>query len=49
MLASNILSHCGCVTYNGMSGSEHRAVVTVYAKIGSGSDSKTMTTGSVTA
>jgi hypothetical protein len=49
MLASNTLSHCGCVTYSGASGSEYRAVVTVYAKIGSGSDSKTVTTGSVTA
>jgi hypothetical protein len=49
MLASNALFNCGDVTYAGTAGGEYRAVVTVYAKIGSGSDSKTVTTNSVTA
>jgi hypothetical protein len=47
MLGSNRLFHCGDVTYNGTSGSEYRAVVTVYSKIGSGSDSREVTTNSV--
>jgi hypothetical protein len=49
LLASNLISHCGDVTYAGTSGQQYRAVVTVYAKIGSISDSKTVTTNTVTA
>jgi hypothetical protein len=49
MLGSNCLFHCNDVTYQGSVGSEYRAVVTVYAKIGSGSDTRTINTGSVIA
>jgi hypothetical protein len=49
MLGSDCLSHCSSKTYSGTSGGEYRAVVTVYAKIGSGSDSKSVTTNSIIA
>lgn len=37
----------GKVTYHGSSGYQYRAIVTVYAKIGSGSDSRIVTTSTV--
>jgi hypothetical protein len=49
MLAANAISNCDEITYNGTSGQQYRAVVTAYAKIGSGSDSKPFTTGEITA
>jgi hypothetical protein len=49
MLASNCLFHCGTLNYGGVSGTQYRAVVTVYSKIGTGSDSKTITTSTITA
>jgi hypothetical protein len=49
LLASNALFHCDDVTYGGTSGQQYRAIVTVYAKIGSDSDSKSVTTNTVTA
>ena len=36
-------------TYNGSVGTQYRAVITFYAALGSGSDSRIMTTSSVTA
>lgn len=49
MLASNTYSHVGKVTYQGTQGKQYRALVTVYASNSSGSDSRTVTTNTVTA
>jgi len=49
MLESNTSSYSGFYEYDGSSGKTYRAIVTVYAKNGSGSDSVPMTTNSVVA
>jgi hypothetical protein len=49
MLGSNSLTHNGSVTYSGTSGYEYRGVVTLYVRQGSGSETKTLTSNSVTA
>jgi hypothetical protein len=49
MLAPNTYSHTGYITYQGSSGKQYRALVTVYASNSSGSDSRTITTNTVTA
>ncbi|NLV23088.1 MAG: hypothetical protein GXY49_14100 [Syntrophomonadaceae bacterium] len=49
MLAANTYSHVGSFTYNGTSGKQYRALVTVYACDAYGSDSRTVTTNSITA
>lgn len=49
MLASNTNSTVGSITYTGTSGKQYRALVTVYAGKSAGSDSRTVTTNTVTA
>ena len=48
MLAASAYSHVGSINYVGTSGKEYRALVTVYAGNGTGSDSRTIATNSVT-
>ncbi len=49
MLESNTSSYSGSYEYDGSSGKTYRAIVTAYAKNGSGSDSVSVTTNAVTA
>lgn len=49
LLRTNAFSHRSTYTYKGTSGVTYYAEVTVYAKIGSDSDSRTVTTPTVTA
>lgn len=49
MLASDTNSTVGFITYTGTAGKQYRALVTVYAGKGTGSDSRTVTTNTVTA
>lgn len=47
LLGYNCLFKDGKVTYSGVSGYQYRAIVTIYAEIGSGSDSRIVTTNTV--
>ncbi|NLO47807.1 MAG: hypothetical protein GX111_05745 [Clostridiales bacterium] len=49
MLAYNTNSHTGSVSCTGTVGKQYRALVTIYAEDDSGSDSRTVTTSTVTA
>jgi hypothetical protein len=49
MLAANNLSNTGSISYFGIAGKQYRARVTVYAGNSTGSDSRTITTNTVTA
>jgi hypothetical protein len=49
MLASDTNSTVGSITYIGTAGKQYRALVTVYAGSSAGSDSRTITTNTVTA
>lgn len=49
LLRTNASRHSSTYTYEGTSGVTYYAEVTVYAKIGSNSDSRTVTTDTVTA
>lgn len=49
MLESNTRSYSGSYEYDGSSGKTYRAIVTAYAKNGSGSDSVVITTNAVVA
>jgi hypothetical protein len=49
LLGSSCVSHAGSVTYSGTSGYEYRANVTLFVQQGSGSESKSLTTNTVTA
>ncbi len=49
MLAADTDSHMGSIAYVGTLGKQYRALVTVYAGNSTGSDSRTVTTDSVTA
>ncbi|MDR1158498.1 MAG: hypothetical protein LBK75_09405 [Oscillospiraceae bacterium] len=49
LIDEDCLFYSNSVTYDGTSGQQYRAVVTMYAKIGSGSSSYNYTTNTVTA
>jgi hypothetical protein len=49
LIGTNCSSYIGSVAYQGTSGQQYRAIVTIYAKIGSGSSSCAYTTNTVTA
>lgn len=49
MLASDTNSYVGSIAYIGTAGKQYRALVTVYAGKSTGSDSRTVTTNTVTA
>jgi hypothetical protein len=49
LIGTSCPSYMGSITYSGTSGQQYRAVLTMYAKIGSGSSSVTFTTNTVTA
>lgn len=49
MIRENYHGHYGTVTFNGTSGKTYRAVITFYAALGDGSDSRTLTTASIVA
>ncbi|MDR1156845.1 MAG: hypothetical protein LBK75_00850 [Oscillospiraceae bacterium] len=49
LIDEDCLFYLNTVTYDGTSGQQYRAVVTIYAKIGSGSSSYNYTTNTVTA
>ncbi|NCB25339.1 MAG: hypothetical protein EOM62_07695 [Bacteroidia bacterium] len=50
LLAADTFSHTGSIIYpGGTSGKQYRARVTVYAELDGGSDSRTVTTNTVTA
>jgi hypothetical protein len=49
LIGNNCLVHSSSVSYSGTIGQQYRAVVTMYAKIGSGSTSRSYTTNTVIA
>jgi hypothetical protein len=49
LIGEDCLFHIGSVSHSGTPGQQYRAVVTVYARIGNGSASRTINTNTVTA